>query len=623
MEPVKAEPKAVILNPVTEGTYPTKNRKVTDLICMLVFVLFWVLSIYAAIHGLSLGNPKNLAVPYDSSGNRCDWQATRGYPYLFFNGTAGDHNQTVCVADCPTATVGIVPCYPNKLFKSCTQIQPYPSYLLAKRFCVSTQPEVSERSRKFINGISSDAYITDIVDSWYVLFLAIFISVVLGYAYVTMLEKCAGVIISILISLFFVGITLLGFLFLSNYLSLKHQDPLPKRAKISLTLAIVTWSGGLILLLCILCLWSKFRIAINVVETAADFITDYPKIITVPVIMLFGLIIYVIYWIVVAVYIFSVGDVDYVEGRSYGLVEWSVFTRFFWYVHCFALFWNASFILAISIFVITTGACIWYFAPDRKKLESPIARGFTWGLVYHVGTLAMGSLLVAIAWFLQMIFSYLYQKLNARAKTAHTGTGCLLKCAICVVTVYEKFIKFINRHAYIETVLKSDSFCTAASNATALIVKNAMKFGILHGLAQMVIIFGNLAIAILTTIASYYLIQFAEIVSDGVFETNAPLILCFIIGFIIAALFGHVFDVSADAIVHCYLIDIDSQPSAKAKHSFPNIEAAMEKGALKQSKQLRIAETAAVKELATLDDKNHKDNEPLLMDNDPKMVERK
>lgn len=223
--------------------------------------------------------------------------------------------------------------------------------------------------------------------------------------------------------------------------------------------------------------------------------------------------------------------------------------------------------------MLTTCACTWYFAKDRKNIEGSIARGYFWGLTYHFGSLALGSSIILVAWIIQLIFGYLFQKLSLKLK--NPSQNCLVKCAQCSVSVYEKFIRYINRHAYIETVLKSTPFCESASNATSLILKHASKLGVLHGIAELIIIFGVLAISVITTLVCYGIMAFVSYSGNISYESNGPLIVAFIIAFISNLLFAHIFDISADSIVHCYLLDYD-QHLEKPKWTFSKLDFAFQ-----------------------------------------------
>lgn len=65
-------------------------------------------------------------------------------------------------------------------------------------------------------------------------------------------------------------------------------------------------------------------------------------------------------------------------------------------------------ILTISHFIIVGATAIWYFPSSRHQYSSPILKSISWMLRYHIGSLALGSLLLAMVWLLRILAQYLY-----------------------------------------------------------------------------------------------------------------------------------------------------------------------------------------------------------------------
>lgn len=91
------------------------------------------------------------------------------------------------------------------------------------------------------------------------------------------------------------------------------------------------------------------------------------------------------------------------------------------FFNLFALLWILSFLLASSHFIVTASACIWYnrqlemerVDKDKKKDLAQRSRLHTvvksvyWLVRYHLGSIAFGSLILAIVWALIIISEYL------------------------------------------------------------------------------------------------------------------------------------------------------------------------------------------------------------------------
>ena len=68
-------------------------------------------------------------------------------------------------------------------------------------------------------------------------------------------------------------------------------------------------------------------------------------------------------------------------------------------------------------------------------------------------------------------------------------------------------MKFVNRHAYIEVVLRNKTFCGAVFKAVGLLTGNFLRFGVFLGLIELVLFMGSLFVTISTTIICWYILK--------------------------------------------------------------------------------------------------------------------
>lgn len=82
---------------------PTEDRGCTDILCCLLFVLYFIAMFALGIYGFTKGSPSKLMVPYDSNGKGCGLDAPlQDYPYIYFaNPIPGHLNFTLCLSKCP------------------------------------------------------------------------------------------------------------------------------------------------------------------------------------------------------------------------------------------------------------------------------------------------------------------------------------------------------------------------------------------------------------------------------------------------------------------------------------------------------------------------------------------
>jgi uncharacterized membrane protein len=83
-----------------------------------------------------------------------------------------------------------------------------------------------------------------------------------------------------------------------------------------------------------------------------------------------------------------------------------IITRHYLYIHAFAFLWVLAFVVGSSRFILVSSAAIWYFNRETTKSANPIMTSIKWLLRYHPGSIAFGSLLLALVWLLQIIAEY-------------------------------------------------------------------------------------------------------------------------------------------------------------------------------------------------------------------------
>lgn len=73
-----------------------------------------------------------------------------------------------------------------------------------------------------------------------------------------------------------------------------------------------------------------------------------------------------------------------------------------------------------------------------------------WRLIrYHLGSVALGSFLVALLKFVQLILRFLEDQLTKHGGDNHVCAIALRACRCCM-WCFEKLIKFLNKNAYIQ-----------------------------------------------------------------------------------------------------------------------------------------------------------------------------
>lgn len=91
---------------------------------------------------------------------------------------------------------------------------------------------------------------------------------------------------------------------------------------------------------------------------------------------------------------------------------------------------------------------------------------------YHVGTLAFGSLIITICRLIRVAIEYIDHKLKKYDNGFITAMMC---CCKCFFWCLEKFLKFINKNAYIMCAIHGRNFCMSAKDAFNLLMRNLVR----------------------------------------------------------------------------------------------------------------------------------------------------
>lgn len=207
------------------------------------------------------------------------------------------------------------------------------------------------------------------------------------------------------------------------------------------------------------------------------------------------------------------------------------------YFFIFGYVWITLFILACEEFVTICSVATWYFSrkdiPDSDGIpgDSDVMKAFKWTYFYHAGTLAFGSLILTIVVIIRGIFEYIGNKLEG-ATGGNGCTRCLLGCMRCCLDCFDRFIRYMNRNAYIYCAIQCESFCPSALHSFLLILKNVAKFAFVEHISDGFIFLAKSFIAILTTFLGYLLL---EPMTGLNVDPIMPCIVIFLVAYFISA----------------------------------------------------------------------------------------
>ncbi|XP_006896231.1 PREDICTED: choline transporter-like protein 4 [Elephantulus edwardii] len=451
----------------------------------------------------------------------------------------------------------------------------------------------------------------DLAQSWYWILICLAISLVLSLLFILLLRLVAGPLVLVLI----VGV--LGVLAYGIYHCWEEYRVLRDRGASISQLGFTTdlsayrsvqetWLAALIilavlegiLLLMLIFLRQRIRIAIALLQEASRAVGHMMSTLFYPLVTFVLLLICIVYWAMMALYLATSGQPQYVlwapntswpgcenvsinascdpmnpsktscpgemcvfqSYSSTGLVQRTLFNLQIYGV--LGLFWTVNWVLALGECVLAGAfaSFYWAFHKPRDIPTFPLSAAFIRTLRYHTGSLAFGSLILTLVQIARVILEYIDHKLRGAQNPV---ARCIMCCFKCCLWCLEKFIKFLNRNAYIMIAIYGKNFCVSAKNAFMLLMRNIVRVVVLDKVTDLLLFFGKLLVVGGVGVLSFFFFS-GRIQGLGKdFENPSlnyywlPIMISILGAYIIASGFFSVFGMCVDTLFLCFLEDLE------------------------------------------------------------------
>lgn len=345
---------------------------------------------------------------------------------------------------------------------------------------------------------------------------------------------------------------------------------------------------------------NRIRLAIALNKVAAQFLANNPLTLMVPIIQSFVGVVWCLLWVLSASFLLSQVPDSYIDKgkfatyeEAYGTTSSCAFwetgdecgatpgkcndkwpTGSVWKADCdvvdgvakcwrcyppryildtrfaasfFVFLWNNAFNVALGQILIAMAVSVWFFTDNNQKGKVLILpKALKTVFRYHIGTVAFGSLIIAIVQFIRYLMKFFEKQAESQKNRVLV---LVLKIIQCCIWCFEKCLKFLNKNAYIQTALNGTAFCTSARKAFFLILRNALRFATVATLSVAIHVIGFTSILVGTAIVGYFLVRAMH---EDV-EPTVPCLSYACIGYMVAKLFMNVFGLAVDTSLQCYL----------------------------------------------------------------------
>jgi hypothetical protein len=220
-------------------------------------------------------------------------------------------------------------------------------------------------------------------------------------------------------------------------------------------------------------------------------------------------------------------------------------------------FWLLELTNSMSQFVISYSVVLWYYTAKPKGYgpHIPLIRGIIVGTIFHLGTLALGSFLIALCRPLRVVLGSIMGQVRSGENPVCEK---IAQCCDTALACYQQYVEFISRSAYIDVCISSSSFGAAARDSFGFIATEGGTVMALTGSCFIYCLAGILSIATLCSGFTY-----AVLVSNQAWTSESsphhvgnPLfvtVVSALLAGIVAACFCAVIDHTADTLLYAYV----------------------------------------------------------------------
>lgn len=226
----------------------------------------------------------------------------------------------------------------------------------------------------------------------------------------------------------------------------------------------------------------------------------------------------------------------------------------------FMFFWLMNFVVALGQMTLAGAFASYYWAVNKPKdiPTMPVLSSFYRAIRYHLGSLAFGSLIIAIIKMIRVALEYIDHKLK---NSENPVAKFMIKCMKCCFWCLEKFLKFLNRNAYIMIAVYGRSFCPAAKDAFFLILRNVVRAVVLDKVTDYVLFISKLVVTAAVGLGAYFWFQGkVDFFTEYIPKLNyylIPVIVVVMGTYVITAVFFSVYTMAVDTLFLCFLEDLE------------------------------------------------------------------
>lgn len=594
---------------------PVGERGCTDIVCLVIFIVFWIGMIFISAFSFTYGDGERLVYGYDSFGNTCGkrndpiknvsnsgMDMTEKTHVFFMNIENPAKSMAICVKECPDKKMSTQAEYQSYAKKTgvhlcsyqvnlvdypisgtgtrgpCPKVV-YKSISLLNRCIPSNLKDIPQDIAKKIVAYLNDTDIFekvlgDLYRSWKEIIFLCLITLCMSFVMLLLMRFLAGIIVYLILILVSVG-SILGTAFLWwTYAGFKTKLDSDEAFQIPfldveingenafLAYSIIATILTVILLLVIFVMRKRISLAVSLFKEAGKCLVDLPLLLIQPFWTILALGSFLVYWVVALSYL-STAENPASTPEGFVVYKDHILVSYFWWYHVIGLIWTSEFIIACEQLVISEIVTTWFFTRDKSTLTCTVPRASFHVMIYHLGTAAFGSFIITIVKLPRMILMYLDKKLKV---AENDFARFAIKCCTCCLWCLECCLKFLNANAYTIVAIKGTNFCPSARRAFNILINNALRVAAINSVGDFLLFLAKVGIMTATgAIAVVWLKGRSDLHYYAV-----PVLLTCVFSYLLASCFMSQYETVIDALLLSFCEDVEMNDGSAEKPYYMN-----------------------------------------------------
>lgn len=189
-------------------------------------------------------------------------------------------------------------------------------------------------------------YLVELGEVWEILAGMAGATIVISVVYIFLLRWITKPLLYISMLLILIGFILLGGW---CWLKKDEYDPEVQANNYNLAFggAIAAWVIAFVYFCFIVCCWKNISLGASIMEAASEFVTSNLRVMFLPVTAYLFCVPYIIYWVVTATYLYSIGEPEFEDMSFFANIVWTDQTFYMIWFFIFGLCWSIAFIICV------------------------------------------------------------------------------------------------------------------------------------------------------------------------------------------------------------------------------------------------------------------------------------